>query len=49
MDDNQLTEMLYANGIKFLRKGEILWNRFAFLYFDTFFIFTVYFISIQNT
>ena len=49
MGDNQFIDMLYAHGIKFIIKGDILKNRIAFLYFETPFIVTVYFISMQNT
>ena len=49
MGDDQFIDMLYAHGIKFIIKGDILRNRIAFLYFETPFIVTVYFISMQNT
>ena len=49
MRDNQFPDMLSAHGIKFIIKGDILRNRTAFLYFETLFNVTVYFISMQNT
>ena len=49
MDDNQFIDMLYAHGIKFIIKGDILRNRTAFLYFDTPFLVTVYFLDIALT
>ena len=45
MGNNQLIGMLYAHGFKFIIIGDILMNRIAFLYFETPFIATVYFIS----
>ena len=49
MGDNQFTDMLYAHGIKFIIKGDILRNKIAFLYFETPLTVIVYFISMQNT
>ena len=49
MGDNQFIDMLYAHGIKFIIKEDILRSRTAFLYFETPFIVTVYFLSMQNT
>ena len=42
MSDNGFIDMLYAHGIKFIIKGDILRNRIAFLYFETPFIVTLY-------
>ena len=49
MEDNQFIDMLYGHAIKLVIRGDILRNRITFLYFETPFIVTVYFISMQNT
>ena len=49
MVNNQFFGRLYAHGIRFIIKGDILRCRIEFLYTETPFIVTVYFISTQNT
>ena len=49
MEDNHFIDMLYGHVIKLIIRGDILRNRITFLYFETPFIVTVYFISMQNT